>query len=153
MWAIWKTLVIWYKWILQYRTNFIFRLLTSFHCQTWQLLLVCLGKCLPSNIMKIIVLYNILIIIIVMLFYLDCLIFINISYLFFYFIHILFFWWCFIYCLLFTALHRWQSVEVPFGHWTQEKITDVIVLIHWFIDVVTYSVLWWYRTCYLFVML
>ena len=54
---------------------------------------------------------------------------------------------------LFTSLHRWQGVEVPFGSWTQEKITDVIVLIHWFIIVITYSVLRWYRTllsyCYI----
>ena len=54
---------------------------------------------------------------------------------------------------LFTWLHRWQGVEVPFGSWTQEKITDVIVLIHWFIFVITYSVLRWYRTYYLIVML
>ena len=49
---------------------------------------VCLGKCFLSNIMKIIVLYNIFVFIL-MLFCLDCLIFISISYLFFKFIYIL----------------------------------------------------------------
>ena len=39
--------------------------------------------------MKIIVLYNIFVFLILMLFCLDCLILINISYLFFYFIYIL----------------------------------------------------------------
>ena len=54
---------------------------------------------------------------------------------------------------LFTSLHRWQGVEVSFSSWTQEKITDVIVLIDWLIIVITYSVLRWYRTllsyCYI----
>ena len=68
------------------RTTFILKLLTSFCCQTWQLLLVCLGNVLPSDIMKIIVLCNFFVFLILMLFCLDCLIFININYLFFYFI-------------------------------------------------------------------
>ena len=48
-------------------------------------------KCLPSNSIKIIVLYNIFVVIIVVLLCLDCLIVFNISCLFFYFIYILIF--------------------------------------------------------------
>ena len=143
-----------YKWILQYRTDFIFRLLTSFHCQTWQLLLVCLGKCLPSNIMNIIIVYNIFlfIVLIMMLFCLACLIFIYISCLFFYFIYILFFnddlFIVFIH-LITQMTWCWGTIwflDTRKDHWCCCAYSlDIFVII--------YYVLRWYRTYYLIVML
>ena len=73
--------------------------------------------------MKIIVLYNIFVFLISMLFCLDCLIFINISYLFFYFIYIL------IYNddLFIVFIHLIFTVSTFFNYlpMVQEKLSDL----------------------------
>ena len=71
------------------RTTFILKYWQAFAAKHGSFFWSVWENVLPSNIMKIIVLYNTFVFLILMLFCLDCLIFINISYLFFYFIYIL----------------------------------------------------------------